>query len=955
MASMTYDGQSFLLDGRRIWLVSGSVPYTRIPRARWGDMIHVAKQAGLNCVETTIVWARHEPRQGQFDFQGDNDIREFVKLVHQAGLYCILRGGPFVDAGLDFGGLPPWLLTIENLKLRTANQPFLEACSRFITALAGQLRDLQVNAPTPKGTPATTLPGPIVLLQNESGFTCGDDHLAETYLAELDRYWREAGFNVPIINANELWQSVEGEIDGWSGYDMLLGHLRQLGTIRPAQPRIVIDFKLGQRAVHGQPTPKVRSAGAVVRRLAEVLAAGGQFNIDPFVGGTNFGFSGGRDVSAGHAGFVCASADGGAPVSEIGEITPMYPAIRRVCTFASRFSRVLSHLDPARQPVALLPETVRSDSESSSRVAVIHAVGSQGGVVFVFGDERGQNSREPMSLLLPDGSTLPVDLGDQSVAWCLLETRLTGRANLDYCNICAMALVGKVLVCFGPAGARAMLSINGSPLECMVPEDDGKAPFIQEHEGITVVIASAAQIDHIHFDDHGVFIGVQGLDRAGQPIMDDSSRGYTHIDPEGKITAHKAVPYPQTKRSTRVSTGEWSFASCAEYATGTSPRYAGINTAKPHDLVSLGAPYGYGWYRLKFTGRSAGKVKLMFPQAGHRLHLTLDGEPVGLAGVGPGASGVVGVSMKKGAHTLVILAENAGRASSGSDLGEHTGLYGHIVEVEPIKLAKPKLGPADPIDLLSFRAPLWRMHRDDRSDAQRLTWTLPHRSKNPVLIDIGPFESELEPGTLDQWGGGAGGGAGGGGGLLLLNGKPVHFFQQGGSKPILLQPEVLLKGNNEVQITLVSGTEAAADALARHVHVYDVVDAPSAKAEWAFAKWEPPPSSAFVKTHKHTAGEPCWWKCDFNAGEGEHPILLDLAGLTKGQVYVNGKHLGRYWVGATSGPGGSIKKVSGQPRMVVPRSMLKGEHNELVIFDEHGAGVGRVRLIGDPKSGALDR
>lgn len=944
MASMTYDGQSFLLDGRRIWLVSGSVPYSRIPRARWGDTIHAAKQAGLNCVETTIVWSRHEPRHGQFDFQGDNDIREFVKLVHQAGLYCIIRGGPFVDGGHDFGGLPPWLLTVDNLKLRTANQPFLEACSRFITALAGQLRDLQVNAPTPKGTPATTFSGPIVLLQNESGFTCGDDHLAETYLAELDRYWREAGFTVPIINSNDLWQSVEGEIDGWSGYDMLLGHLRQLGTIRPAQPRIVMDFKLGQKAVHGLPAPKPREPRAVVRRLAEVLAAGGQFNIDPFVGGTNFGFAAGRDVSFGNAGFLCASADAGAPVSEVGEFTAMYPAVRRVCTFASRFSRVLSHLDPARQPVALMPESSAPDAESPSRVAVISAVGSQGGVVFVFGDERGRNSAEPMALLLPDGSTLPVDLGDQSVVWCLLETRLSGRANLDYCNICAMALVGKVLICFGPAGTRAMLSINGSPLECIVPEGDGKAPFIQEHEGITVVIASQSQVDQIHFDDNGVFIGVQGLDRAGQPILEDDARGYSHIDPEGKMTSHKALPYPQTKRSTRVGMGEWSFASCADYALGTSPRFAGINTSKPHDLVALGAPYGYGWYRLKFTGRSAGKVKLMFPQAGHRLHLTLDGEPVGLAGVGPGAVSVLPVQIKKGAHTLVILAENAGRVSAGSDLGELTGVYGHFLEVEPIKLSKPKLGPADPLDLLSFRAPLWRMHRDDRSDAVRLTWTLPHRSKNPVLIDIGPFESELAAGTLEREGG-----------LLLLNGKPVHFFQQGGVKPIVLQPEVLLKGNNEVQITLVSGTEAAAGALAKHVHFYDVVDVPSVKADWGFAKWELPPASAYGKGHKHTAGEPCWWKCEFNSGEGDHAILLDLAGLSKGQVYVNGKHLGRYWVGTASAPGGSIKKVAGQSRMVVPRSMLKGDRNELVIFDEHGASSSRVRLIGDPKAGAFDR
>ncbi|HVU64566.1 MAG TPA: beta-galactosidase, partial [Phycisphaerales bacterium] len=538
MASITYDGQSFLLDGRRVWLVSGTIHPARVPRAQWADRIHAAKQAGLNCIEMPVVWSRHEPRHNQFDFTGENDIREFARLIHQAGLWCILRAGPFIDGGYDMGGLPPWLLTIDNLKLRTANQPFLEACSRYITALAGQLRDMQVSSPVPKGSTAPAHPGPIIMLRTEGGFTCGDDQLAHTYLGELDRYWREAGFNVPLINSNDLWQSVEGEIDGWSGYDALLSHLRQLGAIRPAQPRIVIDFQLGSRDIFGEPAAEPKAPGAVLRRLAEVLAAGGQFNISPFHGGTNFGFSAGRDITQGPAGFPTASADAGAPVSEQGETTAQFPAVRRICTFASRFSRVLSHLDPARQPVALLPESLPAKAgETSSRVSVIHAVGSQGGVVFVFGDDAGANNPAPMSLLLPDGSTLPVDLGDQSVVWCLLETRLSGRANLDYCNLCAMALVGKVFVCFGAPGARAALSINGSPLETTVPE--GKSPLIQEHEGITVVIASMAQIDRIFFDDNAVYIGVLGLDAHGKPITDEETRSFTLIDSEGKASTQK--------------------------------------------------------------------------------------------------------------------------------------------------------------------------------------------------------------------------------------------------------------------------------------------------------------------------------------------------------------------------------------------------------------------------------
>jgi hypothetical protein len=929
MAAITFDGQSFMLDGRRVWLVSGQICYARVPRAYWGDRIAAARNAGLNCIETPVIWARHEARQGQFDFTADNDLRSFVQLVGQAGMYCILRPGPFVDQGWDLGGLPPWLLNNENVKLRTANQPFLEACSRYITAVAEQVRDLQANSPAPRGQAAANhTPGPIVMIQNESGWTCGDDVLAQTYLGELDRYYREAGFTVPIINANELWQSVEGEIDGWTGFDGLLAHLRQLGAVRPAQPRIVIDFAVGQRRAWNRPANPGFGPGQVMRRIAEVLAAGGQINLSPFCGGTNFGFSAGRDPAFGAAGFLCTSNDAGAPLNEMGMPAPSYGAVRRICTFASRFSRVLSHLDPARQPVGLLPESHGAGKHgAAARVSVIHAVGSQGGVAFVFGDEQGENSKEPMSLVLPDGSTLPVHLNNQSVVWCLLDTRLTGRANLDYTNLCAFALVGKVLVLFGSEGTEAMLSINGAPLEAVVP--GGETPLIQQHEGVTVIIASHAQLDSLFVDDTGVYLGIEGLDRRGRPILPLDAKHYTRIDAEGVIGQVKVTPGPLAAKPKRPSLDEWFCCETREHVEGSSPRFAGI--AKPADLVALGAPYGYGWYRVKFTSHTPRKAKLLFTHAGHRVHVSLDGESVGLVGVGPGASRVMDVHLKKGPHTLVALAENAGRSSSGADLGEKTGLYGHIWEVEELKPGKPKIVATDPVDILAFKAPLWRLHRDDMTDAHRLSWKIDHRSKNPVAIEIGPFQRE-QGGDRDD-------------GLLLLNGKPVHYFSQGGTSVVFLDPAVMAKGNNELQIAMVGSTAAAAEAVGKAVRFFDCIDSPTIKGEWAFAKWEPPAATGYHKLGRSASG-PAWWRCAFNAGEGDSPLLLDLAGLTKGQIYVNGRHIGRYWVGTADG-----KKVPPQTRYVIPRSFLAADGaDELVIFDEHGHHPGKCKMLSDAEA-----
>src|SRR5690606_16288860 len=123
--------------------------------------------------------------------------------------------------------------------------------------------------------------------------------------------------------------------------------------------------------------------------------------------------------------------------------------------------------------------------------------GSQGGVAFVFGpDPESRPKRGPgasASILLPDGSSLPVHFGDQSVVWVLLDLNLTPRSTLDYSTFCAMAQVGDIFVCYGPAGSSGVVSINGSPLTITAAK--GRTPVVVHHEGVHVVVLSEAQAD----------------------------------------------------------------------------------------------------------------------------------------------------------------------------------------------------------------------------------------------------------------------------------------------------------------------------------------------------------------------------------------------------------------------------------------------------------------------------
>ena len=922
MPSVTHDGRSFMVDGRRVWLASGRIPYARIPRASWAARIAQAKWAGLNCVETPVFWNRHEVRAGRFDFTGDNDLRHFIDLCGKAGMFVILGLGPFVGAEWDFGGLPAYLREANGPQaLRTNNQQFLEACSRFIGAVADQVRGWQVTAP---GTG-----GPIILLQCESEWTCGHETLSAAYLGELTRYIREAGLSVPLVNSNNLWNSVEGQIDAWSGSEGMLATMRQLAQVRPEQPRLVIDMATGAQDLWGRESAAVVSARALQQRLAEVLAGGGQFNLTTFCGGTNFGFSGGR-TDASTDTFAAQSADHGCALLQTGERGELYHAVRRIAHVASRFGRVFASLDPAFQPVAVRPGSPATGGrgkrakagKDAGSISVVHANGQQGGVAFLFAPEESGAEERSATLLLRDGTELHAPMGTMPVVWCLLDVNVSPKCHLDYSNLSALGASGTMLVVFGPAGARAQHSVNGSPVEAGVPRDD--RPVVLLQEGLTIVIVRDEDADHTALLDDCVLLGVDGIDSAGQPVPPVAgAKQYLRVTPDGKV---KGVPFEGTKRAAprreKIALEDWSHASVDDYVGGTSPRYASIGAIA--GLSTLGCPTGYGWYRLRFDGEHAGHHTLDFGVGGDRLHLFLDGKFSSIAGVGPGATTHADLTLDKEPHTLVVLADNLGRFCGGANLGDRKGLISDVYIVKPLRVGRSVRQVGNPVPLLGFRAPLWDIADGDATVSDRLTWTFKGKPKGAVLVRI-----EKPPSA----------------GLLMLNDKPIAFIDRSGPTCIVVPDEQIGRGANVLQLTVVTPEQAATelDAAGESLTVVEAVGSLAENAELAFARWEVPASGAFepFRAAALNGSVPHWFRCTFEASGGDdRGVFFEPIGLTKGQFYVNGKHAGRYFVATKSG-----RAVPPQERYFVPGSWLRvDEPNDLVFFDEHGASPTRVRV-----------
>ena len=84
--TVSYDQRSFMVDSERLLILSGSIHFTRVPPSDWDRVLKLAKGMGLNTVQTYVFWSAHEPRQGDLDWGGANNITRFIELAHNNGL-----------------------------------------------------------------------------------------------------------------------------------------------------------------------------------------------------------------------------------------------------------------------------------------------------------------------------------------------------------------------------------------------------------------------------------------------------------------------------------------------------------------------------------------------------------------------------------------------------------------------------------------------------------------------------------------------------------------------------------------------------------------------------------------------------------------------------------------------------------------------------------------------------
>lgn len=322
--SMSFTIQDqFYLNGEPFQIISGAIHYFRVVPEYWQDRLEKLKAMGCNTVETYVPWNMHEYKEGQFNFEGLYNIRQFIQTAAELGLYVIVRPSPYICAEWEFGGLPYWLLKDPTMKLRFSYQPFLDKIDAYFKQLFAQFTDLQIN-----------YGGPIIMMQveNEYGGYAND----QAYLRALADMMRKHGAVVPFVTSDGPWHDM---LDNGSIQDVALAtincgsnikeqfeRLRQFHSHK--KPLMVMEFWIGWFDAWGDKEHHTRDIRSAAIELDHTLQEG-SVNIYMFHGGTNFAFTSGANYYERLAPDT-TSYDYDALLSESGEITPKYKAFQEV-------------------------------------------------------------------------------------------------------------------------------------------------------------------------------------------------------------------------------------------------------------------------------------------------------------------------------------------------------------------------------------------------------------------------------------------------------------------------------------------------------------------------------------------------------------------------------------------------------------------------------------------------
>ena len=318
--------EDFLLNGRPFKILSGAIHYFRVAPTDWYHSLYNLKALGFNTVETYVPWNLHEPRKGEYHFDGILDFEKFLLTAQELGLYAIVRPSTYICAEWEFDGFPAWLLN-ESTRIRSNEVVYSNHVADYYDVLMKKIVPHQLS----NG-------GNILMVQIENEYgSYGED---KDYLRSIHNLMCERGITVPFFTSDGPWRAtlragsmidedilVTGNF-GSKAKENFDSMQKFFDEHDKKWPLMCMEFWDGWFNRWKEPIIQ-RDPHELAEAVREVLDQG-SINLYMFHGGTNFGFMNGCSARGVIDLPQITSYDYGAPLNEQGNPTEKYYALQKM-------------------------------------------------------------------------------------------------------------------------------------------------------------------------------------------------------------------------------------------------------------------------------------------------------------------------------------------------------------------------------------------------------------------------------------------------------------------------------------------------------------------------------------------------------------------------------------------------------------------------------------------------
>ncbi|KAI7964969.1 hypothetical protein MJO29_003067 [Puccinia striiformis f. sp. tritici] len=191
---VSWDRHSMLIEGERVFIQSGEFHTWRLPVvSQWTDILQKFSAAGLNTVSIYVHWGLVNPINGTTDWQGFKSLQPLFDAARSAGLFVIVRPGPYINAETTAGGIPGWVTTLA-CPLRTKATDFDRSWRQYWDEMIDRIVPNQIGLPN----------GTVIAVQVENEYLTdahsfqGQPPGKDQYMQDLADALLDKGIVVPL-------------------------------------------------------------------------------------------------------------------------------------------------------------------------------------------------------------------------------------------------------------------------------------------------------------------------------------------------------------------------------------------------------------------------------------------------------------------------------------------------------------------------------------------------------------------------------------------------------------------------------------------------------------------------------------------------------------------------------------------------------------------------------------